>query len=120
MALKLVVSVVSTVVGARLEALDLFFEFRTIMVLCWLLMLLLRLRWDWSIFRPGPEAVAKKDGAFDDTLSVPPSRGETCKAGKAVADDEEEGTNNPPRSVQLGSDLKLLDQTISRLRREFG
>lgn len=76
--------------------------------------------WDWSIFRPGPGAVAKKDGAFDDTLSVPPSRGETCKAGKAVADDEEEGTNNPPRSVQLGSDLKLLDQTISRLRREFG
>ena len=109
----------STVVGARLEALDLFFGFRTIIVLCWLL-LLLRLIWDWSIFRPGPGAVAKKDGAFDDTLSVPPSRVETCKAGKAVADDEEEGTNNPPRSVQLGSDLKLLDQTISRLRREFG
>ena len=34
-----------------------------------------------------------------------------------VGEDEE---MNPPRSVQLGSDLKLLDQTISRLRSEFG
>jgi hypothetical protein len=27
---------------------------------------------------------------------------------------------NPPRSVQLGSDLKFFDQTISRLSSEFG
>jgi hypothetical protein len=32
----------------------------------------------------------------------------------------EEDEMKPPRSVQLGSDLKFLDQTISRLRSEFG
>ena len=33
---------------------------------------------------------------------------------------EEEVATKPPRSVQLMSDLKFLDQTISRLRSEFG
>lgn len=54
---------------------------------------------------------------------------EICKEGKVpllcgwlvkncwVGD---EGAKKAPRSVQVVSDLKFLDQTISRLRSEFG
>lgn len=47
MALKFVVSVVNTVVGARLDALDLFFGFRTTPLLLLLLLLLLLMLWVW-------------------------------------------------------------------------
>lgn len=109
MARKLVVSVVRTVVGARLEALDLFFGLRTIALL---------LGWPF---------VAETELCFE--LSGPWG---TCNNGKVallcvcwlvnncwvVGADEK--AMNPLRSVQLVSDLWFFDQITSRLRTEPG
>lgn len=105
------VSVVKTVVGARLEALDLFFGLRTILLGAWSLV---------------PET---------ELLLLLPLSG-FCKEGKVallcaawlwllgsncwdVGDGDDEAMN-APRSLQFGSDLRFFDQTPSRLRSEFG
>lgn len=116
MALKLVVSVVNTVVGARLDALDLFFGFRTPLLLL-----------PWSLGAE-PETETEPREAFSGAgeicivgklpgaLLCPPNW--LVKKGWLWVDDG--GVIKPPRSVWFGSDLSVLDQTISRFRREFG
>lgn len=103
MARKLVVSVVSTVVGARLEALDRFFGFRTTLLLAAVAAVLLA-------------------AADSDTETKPLSEGNKvwCVATKGFVwfcgeDDEEQGIK-PERSVWFGSDLAgNLDHIASRL-----
>lgn len=107
MARKLVVSVVSTVVGARREALDRFLGLRATLV--------------WSF-----EAEAVARAAFSGAGGNGIDGNELGKVAricpwapeKGGVDDDE--ASIPPISVQLGSDLRVLDQTMSRFSREFG
>lgn len=107
MARKLVVSVVSTVVGARREALDLFLGLRTTLV--------------WSAeTEAGPRAAFSEAGGngTDGNELGKLARIWPWAPEKVGLDDDE--ASIPPISVQLGSDLMVLDQTMSRLSREFG
>lgn len=103
MARKLVVSVVSTVVGARREALERFLGLRTTLV--------------WSVEAEGGGRAAFS-GAGGNGIDGKVAR--LCPWAPEKDGVEEDEASIPPISVQLGSDLRVLDQAISRFSREFG